>query len=113
MLNYSEDERPSCLIVRFEGDFASQDDKELRALFGRLVEDGRTRIAADMTKVSFLDSIILGTLVWGMKKMRDAGGDWRLFGLHAFVRRLFDITQLDKAFKLFDDEESAVASFDP
>ena len=74
---------------------------------------GKTRIAADMTKVSFLDSIILGTLVWGMKKMRDAGGDWRLFGLHAFVRRLFDITQLDKAFQLFDDEESAVSSYDP
>jgi anti-anti-sigma factor len=112
MLNYSEDERASCVVVRFEGDFASQDDKELRALFVQLIEEGKTRIAADMTRVTFLDSIILGTLVWGMKNMREAGGDWRPFGLHAFVRRLFDITQLDKAFKIFKDEATAVASFE-
>ena len=112
MLNYFEEERPSCLIVRFDGDIAGQDDKELRKMFVTLVSEGKHRVVADMSRVSFLDSIILGTFVWGMKNLREAGGDLRMFGLHAFVYRLFDITQLNRAFRIFDAEEEAVTSFD-
>lgn len=111
MLNYLEEERPSCLVVRFDGDIAGQDDKELRKLFVGLVSGGKYRVVADMTRVSFLDSIILGTLVWGMKNLREAGGDFRMFGLHAFVKRLFDITQLDRAFRIYETEEDAVAGY--
>lgn len=111
MLNYLEEEHPSCLVVRFDGDIAGQDDKDLRKLFVTLVQGGQLRVVADMTNVSFLDSIILGTLVWGMKNLREAGGDFRMFGLHDFVRRLFDITQLDRAFRIFDAEDEAVTSF--
>jgi len=112
VLNYFEEERPNCLIVRFEGDIAGQDDKELRKMFVTLVGEGRRNVVADMSRVSFLDSIILGTLVWGMKNLREAGGDIRMFGLHAFVHRLFDITQLDRAFQIFDGETEAVASYE-
>jgi hypothetical protein len=35
-----------------------------------------------------------------------------MFGLHAFVHRLFDITQLNRAFQIFETEEEAVASYD-
>ena len=112
MLNYFEEERPKCLIVRFDGDIAGQDDKDLRKLFVTLVSEGKHRVVADLTRVSFLDSIILGTLVWGMKNLREAGGDLRMFGLHAFVHRLFDITQLNRAFQIFETEKEAVASYD-
>ncbi len=112
MLNYFEEERPACLIVRFDGDIAGQDDKELRKMFVTLVGEGKLRVVADMSRVSFLDSIILGTLVWGMKNLREAGGDLRLFGLHSFVHRLFDITQLNRAFQIFESEDAAVTSYD-
>jgi len=112
VLNYFEEERPNCLIVRFDGDIAGQDDKELRKMFVSLVSEGKRKVVADLSRVSFLDSIILGTLVWGMKNLREAGGDLRMFGLHAFVNRLFDITQLDRAFRIFETEDEAVASYD-
>lgn len=112
MLNYFEEERPNCLIVRFDGDIAGQDEKELRKLFVKVVGQGKKNVVADMSRVSFLDSIILGTLVWGMKNLREGDGDLRMFGLHAFVNRLFDITQLDRAFRIFETEDQAVASFD-
>jgi len=112
VLNYFEEERPNCLIVRFEGDIAGQDDKELRKMFVTLVGEGKHNVVADMSRVSFLDSIILGTLVWGMKNLRESDGDMRMFGLHSFVLRLFDITQLDRAFRIFATEDEAVASYD-
>ena len=55
MLNYFEEERPHCLIVRFDGDIAGQDDKDLRKMFVDLVAQGKRNVVADMSRVSFLD----------------------------------------------------------
>ena len=46
-----------------------------------------------------------------MKNLREGEGDWRMYGLHDFVRRLFDITQLDRAFRIFSSEDEAVNSY--
>lgn len=111
MLDYTIEERGSAWLIRFEGDISGQDDQHLRDLFTQLVEGERVQAVADMSRVSFVDSTILGTLVWGMKSLREAGGDFRMYGLHDFVKRLFDITQLSQAFRTFESEDDAVASF--
>ena len=111
MLKYILEERAPAWIVRFDGDLGGQDDKELRKLFVMLVADQKANVVADMSNVTFLDSTILGTLVWGMKNLREAGGDFRMIGLHDFVKRLFNITQLDRAFRVFDTESEAAASY--
>lgn len=113
MLNYFLEERGPAWIVRFDGDLSGQDDADLRKLFVSLVQGGKSNIVADLSKVTFLDSIILGTLVWGMKNLREIDGDFRMSGLHDFVKRLFDITQLDRAFRLFETEDEAVQSYGP
>ena len=111
MLEPTIESKDAAHVIRFDGDIAGHDDHALRALFVDLVGTGRTRVVADMTKVSFVDSVVLGTLVWGMKNLREADGDLRLFGVHAFVKRLFDVTQLDRAFQTFETEEEALGSF--
>ena len=85
---------------------------ELKRLFVDLATDGRVNAIGDMSKVSFLDSTVLGTLVWGMKNLREREGDFRMFGLHDFLRRLFEITQLDRAFRIFDSESDAITSYE-
>jgi anti-sigma B factor antagonist len=110
-MQYDTDERPAARIVRFAGDIGSSDEHELKTLFVRLKEDAAVQAVFDMGKVGFLDSTALGTLVWGLKNLREAGGDLRLCGLTGFVRRLFEMTGLDKAFQVFEDCEQAVQSF--
>jgi anti-sigma B factor antagonist len=100
-----------CHVVRFDGDLGAAAEKEMRKMFLRLNDDGAKHIVFDMSRVSFLDSTVLGAFVWGLKNVRERGGDLRMFGLHDFVGKLFSITQLDKAFRIFDDEDAALASF--
>ena len=59
VLNYILEEQPSAWVVRFDGDIGGQDDKDLRKLFVMLVQERKTRVVADMTKVGFLDSIFI------------------------------------------------------
>ena len=73
-MHYDVEQRGPAWIVRFGGDMSSADDPDLRRCFVRLSQDNASRVVADMGKVSFLDSTILGTLLWGMKNLREAGG---------------------------------------
>jgi anti-sigma B factor antagonist len=110
-VNYTVEDRLSICVVRFDGDLGSSEDADLRKLFVELRRNDELRVVADMSKVGFMDSTVLGTLVWGMRNMREAGGDLRLFGLKDFVRKLFAVTRLDSAFQVYPTEEEAIASY--
>lgn len=110
-MDYELEQRPGACVLRFEGDLSGAADAELKRLFVRMRQDEDIRLAADMRKVSFMDSNVLGTFVWALKNFREAGGDLRLFGLHDFVERLFQITGLIHAFRIFPSESEALESF--
>jgi anti-sigma B factor antagonist len=110
-MDYVLEKLPAACVLRFEGDLSGQAEVELKRLFVRMRQDGDVRIAADLRNVAFMDSNVLGTLVWALKNFREVGGDLRLFGLRDFVQRLFDITGLNQAFRLYDAESEAVDSF--
>jgi anti-sigma B factor antagonist len=64
------------------------------------------RVIVDLRKVVFLDSTGLGVLV-AMLKMMDQPGVLAIAGAGPAVRRLLQITQLDRVFRLFDSPEQA------
>ncbi|MDJ0522254.1 MAG: STAS domain-containing protein [Planctomycetota bacterium] len=98
-------------IVRFDGDLGGGDDADLKHLFVLLRQQGKTNVVADMTKVGFMDSTVIGLFVWGMKNLREVGGDWRMFGISGAVLKIFEITHLDRAFQIFHSESEALESF--
>ena len=108
---YSSEDRDSACIVKFDGDLSGNRDQELRRMFVELRRDEKSKVAADMSQVGYLDSAVLGTLVWGMKNLRETGGDFRMFGLQSFVLDVFQITRLDQAFRIFDSEAEVLASY--
>jgi anti-sigma B factor antagonist len=109
---YTIEQKVDTKVVRFDGDLSGSKEQELRRLFVELRKDESVpRVVADMTQVSFLDSAVLGTLVWGMKNLREAGGDFRMFGLQEFVKDIFAITQLNQAFRIYASESEALASY--
>ena len=99
-------------VLRFDGDLGAAAEHDLRKAFVELAKGGHLHAVADLRPVAFMDSTALGTLVWGLKNLRERGGDLRLFGLQGFVARLFELTTLDKAFRIFATEDEALHSYD-
>jgi anti-sigma B factor antagonist len=110
-MQYILEDRGAVAVLRFDGDLGGSDEAELKKLFVELRRQGKDSVAVDMTRVGFMDSTVIGVLVWGMKNLREVGGDYRLFGLTEPVAKLFAITRLDQAFRIFPTEDEAVASF--
>jgi anti-sigma B factor antagonist len=66
----------------------------------------------DLTRLSYLDSAGIGALVACSKKAAAKGSILKLaVPPGGPVRRIFELTQLEKAFEIFDDADSAAASF--
>jgi anti-sigma B factor antagonist len=69
------------------------------------------KVVIDLTNVHFVDSSALAALVKGMKRCRQQGGDLYLCGLQKPVHTIFELTRLDKAFRIFTDEGEALKAF--
>ena len=62
----------------------------------------------NLAHVDFMDSIALSTLVQGIKHALQSGGDLYLCSVQQPVQIIFELTRLDKVFRIFDTEENAV-----
>lgn len=65
----------------------------------------------NLSGVGFIDSSGLATLVKALKRCRQNDGDLYISNMQQAVRIIFELTRLDKAFQMFDNEEDAVQSF--
>ena len=87
-------------------------DLILRDTINHLVEEGQVKLVLDMKDVTRLDSAGIGMLVSKYLTVRRAGGTIKLLHPTERTDHLMDITKLTTVFQVFDDEVSAVRSFD-
>ena len=99
-------------IMDFRGriDFGGGSQK-LREMIERAVASGSKKILMNMKQVDFVDSSGIGEMVRAHVALSKAGGHLKLVNLSKHVKRLLEVTSLDRVFQVFDDEGSAIKSF--
>jgi anti-sigma B factor antagonist len=107
-----EEERPTAataiLAVHGEADLHSAPELKERL---RAAVDGDARtIVVDLTQTDFVDSTSLGVLLGATKRLRERNGEIRLVVPGPELRRIFEITLLDRVFQLHDTREQALAA---
>jgi len=89
-------------VLELEGEldaFVAPDVRErLHRLIDEASEQGAGALVVDLRSVTFLDSTILGTLVGGLRRMRERGGELRLVYPPPPANRIFELTGLDAVF---------------
>jgi anti-sigma B factor antagonist len=84
----------------------------LRKTVRDLLEDGRTKIILNLGDVNYIDSSGIGELVSGFTAVRNRGGELKLLNLTKKVNDLLQITKLFTVFDVFNDESTAMRSFE-
>ena len=97
-------------VVSLHGRFDAHEAPAVKSWLDDRYTDN-IKILVDVSGVTFMDSTALATLVQGMKHSREKKGDLYLCGLQQSVKIIFELTKLDKAFSIFDDEARALAGF--
>lgn len=73
-----------------------------------LVESGKTKVIADLSKVNWMNSSGLGILIGALTTIRNAGGELRLAAVTEKIKNLLTITKLTNVFSLYDSVELAL-----
>lgn len=94
-------------IIELEGEVDVYTAPQLKQQMISLLEGGAKTMVVDLAKVDYLDSTALGVLIGGLKRMRETDGNLVLVCPNARIRRVFEITGLDKIFDLFNSTDEA------
>lgn len=104
-------ENKSGLTVCYvEGEIDINSSPELKKSFDKLIAKKTPKLIINLSKVTYVDSSGLATLVEILKNMRSYGGKMRLTNLSSKIRSLFEITKLEKLFEILASEEEAISS---
>ncbi|MEX0875480.1 MAG: STAS domain-containing protein [Actinomycetota bacterium] len=72
----------------------------LREALAPITPPSVTEVMLDVSDVDFMDSTGLGIVLGLLRRLREGGGSLKMIGAHGSVRRLLEITELDKVIPL-------------
>jgi anti-sigma B factor antagonist len=73
-----------------------------------VIEQGKKRVVVDLSGVTFMDSTGLSVLVGALKRLRLLDGRLTIVAPDDDIRRIFEVTGLDRSFTLCRDREDAL-----
>lgn len=94
-------------VIELEGEVDVYTAPQLKQQMINLLESGAKQMIIDLSKVEYLDSTALGVLIGGLKRMRETDGNMVLVCPSARIRRVFEITGLDKIFDIYNTADEA------
>lgn len=101
------------IVLDLDGRIAlGETSAHLHQTIRQLVDQGNKRIAVNLGHVTGIDSSGLGSLVAAHTTVRNSGGNLVLANLPERATELMTITKLYTVFDIFEDEETAVHSFE-
>lgn len=101
--------QPGTVVVTVYGDLDLHSADQLGDLLVGVVDRGTSLVVVDLSDVEFVDSQGLGALMRGTRRFGAGKDRFRLVVPAPEIRRVFEITALDRVFPLDATREQALA----
>lgn len=95
-------------VVDVQGEADLHTAHELRAAIMDAIDGGATSLVIDLSDTTFVDSMTLGVLLGAVKRLRPVGGSVSVVCTDPNIRRIFEITLLDRVFELHESRDAAL-----
>jgi anti-sigma B factor antagonist len=95
-------------VIELTGQVDIQAAPALQERTSRVIEQGKTHVIVDLSRVTFMDSTGLGVLVGALKRLRAGRGVLALVVTDYDVERLLELTGLDRTFRIYRSRDEAV-----
>jgi anti-sigma B factor antagonist len=99
---------PAAALFVLTGEADLHRAPELREEMSAVIDAGVHDLVVDLSDVTFIDSMTLGVLLGAMKRVKPQGGRLCVVAQDENIRRVFEITLLDRVFAVYDDRSQAL-----
>jgi len=103
--------RGNVQVVSVQGSLDALTAPELEDALKTQLRNGNKQLVADLQGLDYTSSAGLRVLLNAVKSARQEGGDLRLAGVQANVKKVLELSGFTSIMKSFPDTEAAVASF--
>jgi anti-sigma B factor antagonist len=104
-------ERDRARVVVMNGSVDGLTAERMQAALTAEVEGGHVWLVGDLGGVEYTSSAGLRALLATVKQARSQGGDLRLASVNPAVRRVLEMSGFTSVLRLYEDVDSAVASY--
>jgi anti-sigma B factor antagonist len=91
--------------VRVGGEVDLSTAPELKEVLNGVSDGGARYVLVDLSTATFIDSTTLGVLMGAVKRVRPDGGEVTIACQDPNIRKIFEITLLDRVFAIYDTPE--------
>ncbi|MCX7594800.1 MAG: STAS domain-containing protein [Fischerella sp.] len=95
----------SVKVLQPSGSLDASKSQEFRDKITEILESGAKTVLIDFQNVTFMDSSGFGAVVLALKILRAADIKLVLCSLNEQVRLLFELTDMDKVFEIFPNQD--------
>ena len=95
------------VVIAVHGQADLHTAPELRNAINAALDGGAAGLVVDLSEATFIDSMTLGVLLGAVKRLRPSGGKVSIVCVDPHIRRIFEITLLDRVFSLHTDLDAA------
>lgn len=99
----------ACLTL--DGELIAETRFEAERILRDWMEDGIRNVVVRCHRLSHIDSAGFSTLLGALHRLRRSGGDLILANLNPSLNAIFEITSMQRYFKIFNSLEEAKAHF--
>jgi anti-sigma B factor antagonist len=95
-------------VLSLAGEIDVANVAQVRSAAVELLERGATSLIVDLSAIEYIDSSGMGMLVGLKKRLADSNGNITIVGVGGRVKRVFEVTGLERIFTLSGSVEAAL-----
>lgn len=95
-------------VLNLSGDVDAYTVRKLQRAIAELMAGGEIRMVINLAGVHYMDSSGLGTLIGGLRRIREQDGNLAISGPNPHLNNVLSITGLNRVLPLHADNASAV-----
>ncbi len=99
-------------IIRLSGRLDGQEVPIVRKELLKAAASAPAKVVVNLAHVYFIDSSGLAVLVQAMKYCQKQQGNLYLCDFGEFIEMIFELTKMNRAFRIFANEEEAIKAFE-
>ena len=97
-------------VIDLEGDFDLYSSPKAREILLKLAKEKAPAVVVNLSKVGYMDSSGIATLIEALRALGKYGGKLILAGLNLKTMEVIKLARLEKIFDIKENEEQALAS---
>ena len=96
-------------VLPLEGDIDLHVSPDVTESLNAMIKKKPERIVIDLSRATYIDSAGMAALIIAMQDVEAYGGKFFLSGLQETIRSIFEISRLDRIFRIVPDVDAALA----